>query len=203
MKWLIIGILVTITLFLLSRCKTHKNIRYVAQEKNKLFFKFKYQENDTIEHTLSLITTSIKKNSDIAMFLQTEIKAPRKYAEKLLSTTLTLHAKDSTGSYNTEIPVLNTYSHYTFYNHYYYSYGYGEKNYKGDFGKIIHLPNDINTEDRPNNMYIDNELRLNDYPLELKASIFVKWIGGEKTFETYLRLLESKPGSKVRTNPFG
>jgi len=78
-----------------------------------------------------------------------------------------------------------------------------EKNDTEDLYKIINLPNDINTADRINYLYIDNELTLKVYPKNVKAVISVKWLGGEKDFTILLTLIESKVESKPRTNPFG
>ncbi|NVO04307.1 MAG: hypothetical protein HXX09_16560 [Bacteroidetes bacterium] len=180
------------------------NLQYIPKDNNKIIgFTFKFNPNDTITQVVYLFPQKVKKNSKNPMFLQTEFKGQRIYAEKLLSMDLKLYAKnDKTGLYDNEIIIKNTYAHYDYPYYSYNRYGYGEKNYKGDLNKLMY-PSEFNTEDRINSLFVDNELLLDEYPKQIKAIILVKWIGGAQEFSTFLTLDESEAGSKVKTNPFG
>jgi hypothetical protein len=202
-KWSFIGI--AITLFFIASCGTREmNLQYIPKDNNKTIgFAFKFNPSDTITQVINLFPQKVKKKSNKPMFLQTEFKGQRIYAEKLLSMNLKLYAKnEKTGLYDSEIIIKNTYAHYDYPYYSYNRYGYGEKNYKGDLNKLMY-PSEFNTEDRINSLFVDNELILDEYPKQIKAIIMVKWIGGEQEFSIFLNLDESEVGSKVRTNPFG
>lgn len=212
LKWLIVIVALIYEAFVFIWYKPKWKLQYCPQPNEKMFFNFKFEESDSATQKIALITTSIRKEKEKdknsedanAMFLQTEFVGKRTDAQKIVSVQLKLYAKnETTGLYDHEINIENTYTHYKYNSHYYFSYGSGKKNYTEDLYKIINLPNDINTADRINYLYIDNELTLKNYPKDVKAVISVKWLGGEKDFTIILTLIESKVGSKPRTNPFG
>jgi hypothetical protein len=205
MKWSIFGVIIIIVIILFIRCKSSNTVlQYITEDNNTIIrFPFKFQPNDTITQLISLFPQSVIKKSGKPMFLQTEFKGQRIYAEKLLSMNLKLYAKDEkTGLFDDEVFIKNTYSHYDYPYYSYNRYGYGEINYTGELNKLMY-PSEFNTEDRINSLFVDNELLLNEYPKHVKAIIIVKWIGGEQEFVKFLTLEERKAGSKVRTNPFG
>ncbi len=205
MKWSIIGVLVIIGILFYIRCKSSNTVlQYITKDNNTIIrFTFKFQPEDTINQLISLFPQPVKKESEKPMFLQTEFKGQRIYAEKLLSMNLKLYARnEKTGLYDDEVIIKNTYAHYDYPYYSYNRYGYGEINYTGGLNKLM-FPSEFNTEDRINSLFVDNELLLDNYPKQIKAIIVVKWVGGEQEFITFLTLDERKAGSKVRTNPFG
>lgn len=205
MKWLIFGVIIIIGILIFTRCKSsYIVIQYITEDNNTIIrFNLKFKSDDTINQIISLFPQPVKKGSEKPMFLQTEFKGQRIYAEKLLSMELKLYARnEKTGLYNDELIIKNTYAHYDYPYYSYNRYGYGEINYTGDLNKLMY-PSEFNTEDRINSLFVDNELLLNEYPKQIKVIIVVKWIGGAQEFVTFLKLDERKSGSKVRTNPFG
>ena len=204
MKWSLNAVVILIVILLFAGCTPPDIVlQYIPKDNNKrIEFSFKYQPDDSIAQLVGLYPQTIKKKSDEPMFFQTEFKGQRKYAEKLLSVNLKLYAKnESTGLFDNEIIIKNTYSYYS-YPAFNYIDGTGEKNYKGDLNKLMY-PSEFNTEDRINSIFVDNELLLTEYPKQIKAILVVKWIDGEQEFVTLLTLDEREAGPKVRTNPFG
>jgi hypothetical protein len=204
MKLIIIGVVIITVILLYSSCKVSKvNLIYAVNTDAQMVFSFKFLPDDSISQTINLLPQKVKKQSEASMYILTEFQGQRKYAEKVLSLTLKLYAmNENTGQYEDEVKILNTYSHFE-YNYYYYNtFGFGEKNYTDDLNKLMYKSDD-NPEDRMNSLIVDNELRLDKYPKQIKAVVHVSWIGGEKDFITYITLDERKIGPKVRTNPFG
>jgi len=205
MKWIIIGVVITIVIFLFTRCGSPKYLKYDPKDNNPMIFSFKFQPTDSINQSISLVTVKVIKQGDQPMYLQTQFKGQRKFVEKLLAVHLKLYAKnENTGLYDQEIVIKNTFTR-GFNKYVHDSYGFGEENYTDDLYNIISPADDYSnvTMEGKKIIYIDNQLMLGEYPKEVKAIISVKWQGGEQEFTIFLTLREFKPGSAPRTNPFG
>jgi|GEM_PF-4797282 len=204
MKWFIIFLVAALVVYCFTKCKNApRNLLYTTKDHAPMYCKFKFQETDSTTQTITLITRPITKGTDEPMFMQTWFEGQRKDAEKVVATTLQLYAKNAQKNlYDVPVKIQATYAHHSFSSQYYYTYGFGKENYTEPLYSLIY-PDDRNTPDRMNSLFVDTKLALQEYPQEIKAVITVKWTGGEKEVVIFLTLQEKEAGSKVRTNPFG
>jgi len=178
-------------------------VNYDATENQETLFQFKFNESDSSEQTIKLISYTNKEETNEPLFIQFKYAGEKKYAEKIISIDVKVFGKgESSTEFTKEITPQKSFVSSKFKDEYYFDDPGRELDFTGNLNTLI-LRDDFNSESTINYFFIDKEYDLKELSGEIKIEISVKWIDGEIGFTTILKRNSKPCNGTGRTNPFG